>query len=53
MLRSEFICVATGNGHCVSDKLVSVGHNACDGALGMQRLSLGVHTIGHVRATGV
>ena len=30
----EFIGVATGNGHCANDKLVTIRHNACDRALG-------------------
>ena len=46
-VAKEFICVATGNGHCASGKLVTVRHNACDRALGAQGHALGLHTTRH------
>ena len=45
----EFICVATGNRHYASGKLVMIRHSACDRALSAQRHALGEHTIRHAR----
>ena len=34
-VATEFICVAIGNGHYASDKIVAIRHRACDRALGV------------------
>ena len=44
-VMTEFINVATGNGHCTSGKLVTIRHSACDRALGTQRHALSLHVI--------
>ena len=50
--RAFWLCVATGNGHCTSGKLIEIRNNACDKALGAQRHALGSHDR-HALATGM
>ena len=33
-VATELLGAATGNGQCVSGKVVAIRHNMCDGALG-------------------
>ena len=46
-ITMEFIGVATGNGHCASDKLIVIRHKVCDIALVMQGHALDSCTTKH------
>ena len=50
--RAFLFCVATGNEHYASDKLVAIRNSTCDRSLGVQRHALGEHDR-HARATGM